>query len=343
MTPRTQMEYIVSPSPHAHSGASVRRIMLDVILALIPALAVACWQFGWDAMRLVSTCVLACIATEWACRRAMGRDIGITDLSAAVTGLLLAFNLPPALPTGMAVLASVIAIALAKQVFGGIGYNVFNPALVGRVALTISFPVFMTRWSLWTIPTPAAGLDAVTSATPLGLAKTHLAAYGALPYVFDRPMAMQLFLGMQNGCIGEVSAAALLLGALYLLLRRCITWHTPVAYLGTVALFTGALWLHDPAHTLPPLFHLLSGGLMLGALYMATDMTTTPITRGGQFVFGVGCGVLTVVIRAWGGYPEGVSFAILLMNAFTPLINRAVRPRVFGTRRSRLGRKSVSV
>jgi Na+-translocating ferredoxin:NAD+ oxidoreductase subunit D len=327
-------EFIVSPSPHAHSGASVRRIMLDVILALLPALGVACWQFGWDAVRLVSTCTLACIATEWACRRAMGRDIGVDDLSAVVTGVLLAMNLPPSLPTGMAILGSVVAIAIAKQVFGGIGYNVFNPALVGRVALTISFPVFMTQWSQWTIPTPAAAIDALTTATPLGLAKTHLAAYGSLPYVFDRPMALQLFLGMQNGCIGEVSAAALLLGALYLLIRRCITWHTPVAYLGTVALFTGVLWVRDPAYALPPLFHLLAGGLMLGALYMATDMTTTPITRKGQFVFGVGCGVLTVIIRAWGGYPEGVSFAILLMNAFTPLINRAVRPRVFGKRRA---------
>jgi electron transport complex protein RnfD len=303
--------------------------MLDVILALIPALAASVYFFGWDAVRLIAVCVLACVAIEAGCRRWMGRDAGVGDLSAVVTGLLLAFNLPPHLPTWMAVVGCVFAIAVAKQIFGGIGYNPFNPALIGRVVLLVSFPVAMTRWTEWRIPSPI-GVDALTTATPLGMAKTALSAGGALPYAFDRAMAWQLFTGDVNGCLGETSAAALLLGGLYLLWRRVINWQTPVFYLGTVCVFSAILWRVDPARYLPPLFHLLAGGLALGAVYMATDMVTTPVTKSGMAVFGAGCGVLTVVIRAWGGYPEGVSFAILLMNAVTPLINRATRPRVFG-------------
>ena len=321
---------ILSTSPHAHSGASVRRIMLDVIIALLPALAAAIWFFGWDAVRLVAACVGGCVGGEWLARRAMGRDTGIGDLSAVVTGILLAFNLPPALPTWMALVGAVFAIVIAKQVFGGIGYNPFNPALVGRVALLVSFPVFMTTWSSWTIPSPA-GIDAVTSATPLGLLKTTLATTGARPFHFDGATALQFFLGQQNGCIGEVSALAILLGGGYLLLRRCITWHIPAAYLGTVAVFAAVYQIAEPSRAMPPLFHLLAGGVMLGAVFMATDMVTSPTTRKGMLIFGAGCGILTMVIRLWGGYPEGVSFSILLMNAVTPLINRYTRPRVFGT------------
>ncbi len=322
---------LVSSSPHAHSGASIRRIMLDVILALLPALAVAVWQFGWDALRLAGVCVTTCVLAEAAARKAMARDLGIGDLSAVVTGLLLAFYLPPSLPSWMAAVGSLFAIIVAKQLFGGIGYNPFNPALIGRVALLISFPVAMTTWSRWTIPAPI-GMDAVTTATPLGLVKTSLLTSGTLPFQFTPATALDLFIGRQNGCIGEVSGAALLLGALYLLGRRCLSWHIPGFYLLTVAVFAGILRVADPAHNLPPLFHLLSGGLMLGALFMATDMVTSPVTRRGMAVFGIGCGLLTMIIRKWGGYPEGVSFAILLMNAVTPLINRATRPRVFGAR-----------
>lgn len=321
---------IVSTSPHAHSGSSVQQIMLDVIIALVPAFLVACFFFGWDAIRLTFACVIGCVAVEALCRQAMGRDLGIADLSAVVTGILLAFNLPPSIPTWMAVLGSVFAIAVAKQIFGGIGYNPFNPALVGRVVLLISFPVAMTRWSQWTIPTPLGAVEAVTSATPLGLAKTSLLSSGTLPYSFDNATMLQMLTGATNGCIGEVSAAALLLGGAYLLWRRCITWHIPVFYLGTVAVFSAILWAVDPSHNMPPHFHLLAGGLMLGAFFMATDMVTSPVTLKGMAVFGIGCGVLTMVIRKWGGYPEGVSFAILLMNSVTPLINRATRPRVFG-------------
>ena len=329
--PKTQT-YIVSTSPHTHSGSSVRRIMLDVIIALLPALAMAIVFFGWNAVRLVSACVFACVLTEAVARKAMGRELGITDLSAVITGILLAFNLPPSLPTWMAVVGSVFAILVAKQLFGGIGYNPFNPALAGRVMLLISFPVFMTAWSSWQIPAPV-GVDALTTATPLGLVKTTLLTGGALPFEFDAPAAWQLFVGNRNGCIGEVSGLALLVGGAYLLVRRCISWHIPAAYLLTVAIFAGILWSVDGSQNLPPLFHMLAGGLMLGAIFMATDMVTSPVTRSGMVIFGVGCGVLTMVIRKWGGYPEGVSFAILLMNAVTPLINRATRPRVFGARK----------
>ena len=325
--------YIVSSSPHAHSGASVQRIMLDVIIALVPAMLVAFYLFGWDAVRLVGTCVTSCVVFEALCRKAMKRDMAITDLSAVVTGILLAFNLPPSLPTWMAIVGSVMAIGIAKQVFGGIGYNPFNPALVGRAALLVGFTAPMTTWSKWS----PRWMDAATTATPLGLAKEAFKAGGEAPFAVDAGTVVDLFLGNMNGCIGEVSAAALLLGGIYLLYRRCISWHVPAAYIGTVALGSGILWAMDPTHNMPPHFHVLAGGLLLGAIFMATDMVTSPITRKGMLVFGVGCGVLTLAIRriTTGAYPEGVSFAILLMNAVTPLINRATRPRVFGQRRKK--------
>jgi len=323
MTDTEEQLYIVSSSPHAHSGDSVRRIMLDVIIALLPACAAAVFFFRIDAARLIATCVAACVATEWLCRKAMGRDSGITDLSAVVTGILLALNLPPSLPTWMAVVGSIVAIAIAKQLFGGIGYNPFNPALVGRAALLISFTGPMTTWS-----NPATLTAATTAATPLRL----LRRYGV--YDFTPTMATNAFLGNIGGSLGEASVLALLIGAAWLLWRRWISWHIPVFYVGTVALFALALWLIDPQQNMPPHFHVLTGGLMLGALFMATDMVTSPVTKPGMAIFGVGCGILTMVIRRWGGYPEGTSFAILIMNAFTPLINRATRPRVFGKKRS---------
>lgn len=326
---------IVSTSPHTHSGSNVQRIMLDVIIALVPALLAACFFFGWDALRLTFACILGCVAVEYTCRMAMNRDVGINDLSAVVTGILLAFNLPPSTPTWMAVVGCIFAMAVAKQIFGGIGYNPFNPALVGRVALLISFPVAMTKWSQWVIPSPVGDINAVTQATPLGLIKTSLSSSGTIPYAFDNATMLQMFTGGTNGCIGEVSAAALLLGGIYLLWRRCITWHTPAFYIGTVAVFSGILWAVDSSSNMPPHFHLLAGGLMLGAIFMATDMVTSPVTRKGMAVFGIGCGLLTMIIRKWGGYPEGVSFAILLMNAVTPLINRATRPRTFGHNRKK--------
>ncbi len=324
---------IVSSSPHAHSGASVPRLMLDVLIALAPAWLASLWFFRLDALRLSAVCVGTCLLAEWLCRRAMRRPNTLADLSAAVTGLLLALNLPPALPSWMAAAGSLFAIIVAKQVFGGLGYNPFNPALAGRAFMLISFTGAMTSWSL--LPQAAAlGLDATTTATPLGLAKEALKSGQPLP-ALPASFLSDLFLGNVNGCLGETSALALLLGGAYLLARRVITWHIPAAYLLTVLLYAAALHAAAPATTPHPLFHLLSGGLILGACFMATDMATSPVTRRGMLAFGVGCGVLTMLLRTVksGAYPEGVSFAILIMNAFTPLINRATRHRVFGTRR----------
>ncbi len=334
VNPETPVDILtVSSSPHVHSGASVSRIMLDVLIALTPAGVAACWFFGWQAPRLIAVCVASCLATEWACRKAMQRENALGDLSAAVTGVLLAFNLPPALPSWMAALGAVFSIAVAKQVFGGLGYNPFNPALIGRAFLLASFAGPMTTWtaSHWL---PGA-LDAVTTATPLGLAKEALRAAQPLPFAMDGQMAWRFFLGDMNGCLGETSALAILLGAAYLLVRKVISWHVPVAYLATAALYAAILHAAAPATSLPVHFHLLAGGLMLGACFMATDMVTTPVTRPGLLIFGAGCGVLTMLFRTviTGSYPEGASFAILIMNALTPLINRATRPRVFGARK----------
>jgi len=314
---------VVSSSPHAHSGASVPCIMFDVVLAMVPAMLAAIYFFGWNAVRLLVVCTLASVVTEYVSRKAMKRDIGINDWSAVVTGILLAFNLPPSLPSWMAVIGAVFAIGIAKQVFGGLGYNPFNPALIARVALLVSFPVPMTAWST------RFAVDATTYATPLNEAKAAISAGAQLP-AFDSSVMMDFMLGKTGGCIGEVSALALLIGAAYMLYRKVITWHTPVAYIGSVAVITGILMAINPAANMNPLFHILSGGLILGAFFMATDMVTTPVTPKGQLVFGIGCGVLTVMIRRWGGYPEGVSFAIILMNSVTPLINRATQPRIFG-------------
>jgi Na+-translocating ferredoxin:NAD+ oxidoreductase subunit D len=313
--------WMLSSSPHAHEGSSVRRIMIDVLIALVPAFGVAVAVFGVDAIRLVAVCVAACVIAEYGARRIMGRNAGIDDFSAVVTGVLLAFNLPPALPSWMAVIASVFAIVVVKQLFGGIGYNIFNPALCARVFLLISFPVAMTAW---------APPDAVTTATPLGAWKTAWAA-GAAPVDFASTYPLgSLFLGNQLGSIGEVSELALLIGGLYLLARRVIYWEIPVFYIGTVAVFAAILYAIDPVTNLSPLYHLATGGLFLGAFFMATDMVTSPVTRPGQMVYGLGMGLLTLIIRRWGGYPEGVSFAILIMNAFSPLIDKCIQPRTFG-------------
>lgn len=326
---------VVSSSPHIHSGASVERLMLDVLIALTPALLAALWLFRLDAARLTAVCVATCLLTEWLCRKAMRRANTLSDLSATVTGVLLAFNLPPALPSWMAVAGSVFAVGIAKQIYGGLGYNPFNPALAGRAFMLISFTGAMTTWSSspWIHKVTA---DAATTATPLGLAKEALKSGTAFP-TFPSNLLADFFLGNMNGCLGETSALALLLGAAYLLARKVITWHIPVAYLATVAVYAALLQIASPATALPPLFHLLSGGLILGAFFMATDLVTTPVTRRGMLVFGVGCGMITMLIRTvkTGAYPEGVSFAILIMNAFTPLINRATRHRVFGTRKKR--------
>ncbi|OVE75443.1 hypothetical protein BVX97_04555 [bacterium E08(2017)] len=313
--------YIVSSSPHAHSGDSVQKIMLDVVIAMLPTLAVSIYFFQMHAVRLILVCVVACVLTELACRKIMKRDVTILDWSAVVTGILLAFNLPPQLPTWMAIVGSVVAIGIAKQVFGGLGYNPFNPALIGRVALLISFPVAMTTWY--------NPFDSVTSATALGKLM-EAATPEQMAEMTSPAMLTNYLLGNMNGCIGETSAIAIMLGGAYLIIRKVITWHIPVSYLLTVAAFSGILWLVNGDVHMPPHFHLLVGGVMLGAVFMATDMVTSPVTRKGMVIFGIGCGLLTMVIRVWGGYPEGTSFAILIMNAVAPLINNATKPKKFG-------------
>ncbi len=342
----------VSPSPHDHAPDTVRRIMLDVAFALLPACAAAVWFFRLRAVLLLVVCVGMSLAVEALCRLAMRRPQTLGDGSALVTGILLALNLPPGLPLWQAALGAAVAIAIAKQLFGGLGKNPFNPALVGRAFLLVSFTATMTAWtpSDWEseVRSPksevAACVDAVATATPLGAAKEFFAVQretpegertASAPFAWDARLRRRMFLGDVNGSLGETSALAILLGAAYLLWRRIITWHVPAAFLGTAAAYGALAHAISPATTMPADFHLLAGGMMLGAFFMATDMVTTPVTRTGLVVFGVGCGLLTMIIRTvpGGSYPEGVSFAILIMNAATPLINRATRPRAFGTRR----------
>ena len=314
---------IVSLSPHVHGGDSVQRNMYGVCIALVPALLASLWFFGLGAAIVLATSVLACVLFEWAIAKFLLKShrCTICDGSAVLTGLLLGFNLPSNLPLWIIIIGALVAIGVGKMTFGGLGCNPFNPALVGRVFLLISFPVQMTSW-----PVPGQltelGTDAVTGATPLA----ELAA-GNLDAI---PSATDLLLGNTGGSLGEVSAICLLLGLAFMLWRKIITWHIPVSILGTVAVFTAILWGVDSTQFANPLFHLLTGGMMLGACYMATDYVTSPMTHKGQIIYGICIGLLTVVIRLWGAYPEGMSFAILIMNAFTPLINNYCKPKRFG-------------
>jgi electron transport complex protein RnfD len=324
----TAPHFLLSSSPHAHSRASVTRIMLDVLIALVPTTAAGIWFFGLPALWTVAVCVSTCLATETLCRLAMRRDSTVGDLSAVVTGLLLALNLPAGLPLWMAAVGSVFAIGVCKQVFGGIGMNPFNPALAARAFMLISFTGPMTTWLRPICRGGCAAHEAVTCATPLAAMKPMFAAattsatpqagQGGIPPLWD------LLVGNMPGCIGEVSALALILGGLYLLARRVITWHIPVAFIVTVwayALVAGGA----PAHV-----QVLTGGVVLGAFFMATDYVTSPTTASGKLVFGVGCGLVCMLIRQFGSYPEGCSFAILIMNAVVPLINRWTQPRPYG-------------
>ena len=314
---------IVSLSPHVHGGDSVQRNMYGVCIALVPALLASLWFFGLGAAIVLATSVLACVLFEWAIAKFLLKShrCTICDGSAVLTGLLLGFNLPSNLPLWIIIIGALVAIGVGKMTFGGLGCNPFNPALVGRVFLLISFPVQMTSW-----PVPGQltelGTDAVTGATPLA----ELAA-GNIDAI---PSATDLLLGNTGGSLGEVSALCLLLGLAFMLWRKIITWHIPVSILGTVAVFTAILWGVDSNQFANPLFHLLTGGMMLGACYMATDYVTSPMTHKGQIIYGICIGLLTVVIRLWGAYPEGMSFAILIMNAFTPLINNYCKPKRFG-------------
>lgn len=321
-------QFILSSSPHIHGGESIPRIMYSVVVALIPAMLMGVYLFGLQALAIILLSVVAGMATEAGAQRMMGRKVTIADGSAMVTGILLALNLPPTVPWWLVVVGSAIAIVIGKQIYGGLGYNPFNPALVARVILLISFPVQMTNWVK---PSPlfSRAIDVVTTATPLGEMKTHLLVKNSLEG-FTMGELWNPFIGNIGGCIGETSVIALLIGAGFLLYRGYITWHIPVTFVGAVIILSGLFWLIDPDRYMNPLFHLLTGGLMLGAFYMATDMVTSPVTYRGMMVFGMGCGVITIVIRLFGGYPEGVSYSILLMNAATPLIDRYTRPTTFG-------------
>lgn len=325
---------IVSPSPHIHSGDSVERNMRGVLVALLPALLVSFFYFGIGAVIVCAVSVASCVLFEWTISRfLMHRSNPIADCSAVLTGVLLAFNLPSNLPVWIVVVGAFVAIAIGKMTFGGLGCNLFNPALVGRCFLLVSFPAQMTSW-----PIPGQLLkytDATTGATPLSLMKWAIKSNN--PEVLTQlPSDLNLFLGNPSlgfgaGALGEVCALALLLGLAYMLWKRIITWHIPVSIIVTVALFAGILHVSNPAYE-NPLGVLFSGGLLLGAIFMATDYVTSPMTHKGQIIYGVAIGFLTIVIRDWGAYPEGMSFAILIMNAFTPLINFYVKPKRFGKR-----------
>lgn len=332
--------FVVSSSPHVRSEDSIASIMWTVNVALMVPLGFAVYYFGWRAFWISLLAVVSAVGTEYVIQKIARKTIRITDGSAVITGLLLAFNLPATAPWWMPVVGSIFAIAIVKEVFGGLGYNILNPALAARAFLLASWPVEMT--ASWVAPKGgtisglSSGIQALTSATPLNLAKQS-AEILSNPQAYDPQMVeharmalemmqhnyMNLLWGNIGGCIGETSVIAILIGAAIMLYRRVITWHIPVTYIGTVFVLS---WLFGA----DPLFHVLSGGLMLGAFFMATDMVTSPITRKGQILFAMGIGLLTVVIRLWGGYPEGVSYSILLMNLTVPLINRYTRPRIFG-------------
>lgn len=323
---------IVSLSPHAHGTDSVERNMYGVIIALVPALLVSFLYFGVGSAIVCASSVAACVFFEWAITKYMlKRQPTITDGSAILTGLLLGFNLPSNIPVWIVIIGALVAIGVGKMTFGGLGCNPFNPALVGRCFLLASFPVQMTSWPI--AGQVASYVDAQTGATPLSIMKAAIKSGDAS--VLDKlPDSLSLLLGdpgLNNGAgaIGEVCALALLIGLAYMLWKKIITWHIPVSILATVFVFSGLLHLANPVYA-NPVATLLSGGLMLGTIFMATDYVTSPMTHKGQIIYGVAIGFLTVVIRNWGAYPEGMSFAILIMNAFTPLINTYVKPKRFG-------------
>lgn len=321
---------LVSPSPHIHGKENTARIMRDVLIALLPTVLVSIWFFGFSAIKLIVIGVLSSVLVEFLIEKYLLKSkVTISDCSAALTGLLLALNLPPASPWWLIIIGSIVAIGIAKMTFGGLGQNLFNPALVGRVFLLVSFPVIMTTW---TVPHSWFCVDAFSGATPLGLIKEGLAKGETVQQIIaanDLTFG-QMFFARMGGSMGEVSALALLLGFIYLLVRRVIKPHIPLAIICTIAAFSAILWGVDPDHYTDPLFNLVSGGVLIGSIFMATDYVTSPMSSKGMIIFGVGIGILTVLIRGFGAYPEGVSFAILIMNATVPLINMYCLPKRFG-------------
>ena len=311
----------VSPSPHIHGGDSISKNMYGVLIALIPAFLVSLYSFGLGALIVTATSVLACVIFEYLIQRfLMKKEPTLCDGSAILTGVLLAFNVPSNLPIWIILIGALAAIGIGKMSFGGLGNNIFNPALVGRVFLLISFPAQMTTWPVPDV-FPMTYTDAETGATILS--SLH---EGGAPL----PAMVDMLIGRIGGSLGEISAIALLLGFAFMLWKKIITWHIPVSILATVFVFTGILYLINPTVYVNPFIHLLSGGLLLGSIFMATDYVTSPMSKNGMIVYGIGIGLLTAVIRIFGSYPEGMSFAILIMNAFTPLINSYIKPKHFG-------------
>lgn len=326
-------QLFISPSPHVAGDDSVQKVMYGVVLALIPALLVSLYFFGFGALRVNLIAISSAMLFEGLIQKYLLKapKTSIWDGSAIITGMLLAFNLPSNLPCWMIIIGSLVAIGIGKMSFGGLGTNPFNPALLGRVFLLISFPVDMTSWPKVKALNFAL-TDAETGATPLAIVKEGLKnGENYSDIISQLPMTYtDMFMGNVGGSLGEISAAALILGGLYMLFKKIITWHVPVSMIGAIAIFTGILHLASPEKFADPIFHILTGGVLLGAIFMATDMVTSPMTPKGMLIFGAGIGIITVVIRVFGAYPEGVSFAILIMNAVVPLINNACKPKRFG-------------
>lgn len=315
MTPK-EFTFDAAYQPQVRAKRGTREIMLDVIIALLPALCVGVWQFGAQALIPLAVSIVSCVFFEWAYRKLMKKPDSIGDLSAVVTGILLAYTLPANCKWWLPIIGAFFAIVVVKQLYGGIGKNFLNPALAGRAFLLASYALFMTTWVVPGSLTSVIGADATTMATPL----SYMKAGEALPQYFTYK---SMFLGTMPGCLGEVSALALLIGGVYLLCRKVITWHIPVAFVGTVFVLTALLGQQ-------PVYQVLSGGLLLGAIFMATDYVTSPPTPWGKVIFGIGCGLITVLIRVWGSYPEGVSFAILFMNILNPYITSWTRNKPIG-------------
>jgi len=305
-----QNNLLVSSGPHIQTDDHIVRRMWATLFALVPAGIAGVYIFGKGALYVICISVITALVAEWSIQRMRGRNTTILDGSALITGILLAYNLPPDVPFWIPIVGSFVAVAIGKQLFGGLGSNIFNPALVGRVFLLASWPKYMTTWT-----NPRWQVDAVTTATPLGIVKEKLS--------YQLPSYWELFIGNRPGCIGEVCVAALLLGVLYLLIKKYISWRIPFSFIFTAGILN---WLFKGDF----LFSILAGGLILGAFFMATDYVTAPLTKKGKWIFGFGCGLITFAIRKWGGYPEGVSYAILMMNAATPIIDRFSRPRKYG-------------
>jgi electron transport complex protein RnfD len=315
MNQKVNRLFVIASSPHIRSEMSTVRIMAWVMIALAPAGLAGVWFLGPRAILVIAVCVASCVAAEAAWQRAAKQKITVSDLSAAVTGLLLAYNVPPSIPLWMAACGSVFAMVIVKHFFGGIGQNIVNPALAGRAMMLICWPVAMTTWTV----------HGVSGATPLSLLKDGIALTGATPAEAALPSLADAFLGNIGGCIGETSALALLIGGGILIFKGIISWRIPVTYIATVAVGSAIF-----GRAGGPLLEIMTGGLMLGAVFMATDYVTSPVTPKGQFIFAFGCGALTALIRTFGGYPEGVSYSILIMNLTVPIIDRMTAPRVFG-------------